>query len=61
MSMAVVASRVRLLVHGEWVVEYVSICWQRRILKGNCHEIEMLTPVVQPCLVMPWLSHVVGW
>ena len=26
------------------------------MLKGGCHEIEMLTPVVQPCLVRCLLS-----
>ena len=25
-----------------------SMCWHRRIWKGSCHEIEVLTPVVQP-------------
>ena len=29
-------------------------CWHRRILKGSRHEIELLTPVVQPRLVLPW-------
>ena len=26
------------------------MCWQRRMLKGGCHEIDILTPVGQPCL-----------
>ena len=28
------------------------MCWHRRILKGGCHEIEVLTPVDQPWLVL---------
>ena len=29
------------------------MCWHRRILKGGRHEIEVLTPVGQPWLVLP--------
>ena len=34
-----------------WLGAQRLMCWHRRILKGGCHEIEVLTPVDQPWLV----------